>query len=269
VDDRISVSHRRALGAFLRARRDRLRPAEAGLAAGQRRRTPGLRREELAQLCAISPTWYTWIEQGRDVSVSAAALGRLADALGLTSAERRYVFALAGKHDPRGGRIPGDAPVPTALRMTVDAISLPAYVLDRRWNVVAHNAAARHLFAGWLDTGEDRNLLAGFFLDPDVRALIPDWDERAERVVAEFRADCGPDLDEPRTDALVAELRRGSPAFAEAWDAQVVVEREGRARTFVHPDEGTLRYEQLALAVAHRPDLKLVVLAPLSFRLGQ
>src|ERR1700756_413236 len=120
-----------SLSAFLRALRERQSPAEFGLAAGPRRRTPGLRREEVAQLCGISPTWYTWIEQGRDVSVSATALSRLGDALRLTPAERHYVFALAGKHDSRGGRIPGDAPVPTALRATVDALALPAYVLDR------------------------------------------------------------------------------------------------------------------------------------------
>lgn len=195
--------------------------------------------------------------------MSAAALSRLGDALRLTPAERHYVFALAGKHDPRGGRIPGDAPVPTALRATVDALALPAYVLDRRWNLIAHNAAARRLFAGWLDSGEDRNLLAGFFLDPVVRALIPDWDERAQRVVAEFRADCGPDVEEPRTQALVTELRGQSAAFAHAWDAHIVVEREGRTRTFVHPDDGIVHYEQLALAVVHRSDLKLVILAPL------
>jgi transcriptional regulator with XRE-family HTH domain len=263
VDDALPASQRRALGTFLRARRDRLTPAEVGLAAGRRRRAPGLRREELAQLCGISPTWYTWIEQGRDVSVSGAALGRLGDALRLTRAERRYLFALAGKHDPRGGRMPDDAPVPAALGATVNAVGFPAYVLDRRWNVVAHNAAARGLFAGWLDSAEGRNLLVGFFLDPAVRALIPDWEERAQRLVAEFRAECGPDVEEPRTAALVAELRRGSAAFAQAWDAQVVVEREGRARTFLDQNRKVCHYEQVALHTTQRPDLKLVVLVPL------
>jgi transcriptional regulator with XRE-family HTH domain len=262
VDGEITASQRRALGAFLRSRRDRLTPAEVGLAAGRRRRAPGLRREELAQLCGISPTWYTWIEQGRDVSVSAAALGRLGDALRLTRAERRYLFALAGKHDPRGGRMPDDAPVPTALGATVDAVAFPAYILDRRWNIVARNGAARTLFAGWLDSA-DPNLLVGFFLDPTVRALIPDWEHRAQRVVAEFRADCGPDIDEPRIAALVAELRSASIAFARAWDAQVVVEREGHARSFLGPHGSVQRYEQVALHIAQRPDLKLVVLTPL------
>jgi transcriptional regulator with XRE-family HTH domain len=262
MEDPISPSQRQALAAFLRTRRDRLSPAEFGFDGG-RRRVPGLRREELAQLCGMSATWYTWIEQGREVSVSAPTLSRLAEALRLTPAERRYLFGLAGKHDPRAGTVAVDDPVPAAVRTTVDAVSLPSYVLDRRWNVVAHNAAARHLFAGWLESEAEPNLLAAIFLDPRLRRLIPNWEERGQRVVAEFRHDCGPDLDEPQTRTLIARLRRESRVFAEAWDAHAVVEREGQARTFVHPNDGVLRYEQLALAVAYRPDLKLVVLTPL------
>src|SRR5215831_7226224 len=121
-----------SLSTFLRALRERQSPVEFGLAAGSRRRTPGLRREEVAQLCGLSVTWYTWIEQGRDVSVSASALARLARGLRLSRAERGYLFEVAGKRDPeRSGA--GDDP-PDAVLACVDAINGPAYILDRTWS---------------------------------------------------------------------------------------------------------------------------------------
>src|SRR6185437_10136395 len=127
-----SPEQRRALGDFLRARREKLDPAALDLPRGARRRTPGLRREEIAQLCGLSTTWYSWIEQGRDVSISPQALARLARTLRLGRAERAYLFELAGKRDP-------DSPVdeidafPLTLQAVVDAVSAPAYVLDRAW----------------------------------------------------------------------------------------------------------------------------------------
>jgi len=154
-----------SLSAFLRALRERQSPADFGLAAGPRRRTPGLRREEVAQLCGLSATWYTWIEQGRDVSVSPSALARLARGLHLSRAERTYLFELAGKRDPDR---PGDSDdPPEAVLACVDAINGPAYILDRRWNARRWNAKASRLFTGWLDANGERNLLRYIFLRPE------------------------------------------------------------------------------------------------------
>jgi len=150
----LPADQRRALGAFLRTRRESLTPAAVGEPAlfGGRRRTPGLRREEVAQLCGLSTTWYTWIEQGRDISLSPASLARLAAALRLTAAERLYLFDLTHHRDPSSAAPTDSAPtpVPAALDAVLQAATIPAYFLDRLWSVRAWNAAAAHLFASWL-----------------------------------------------------------------------------------------------------------------------
>jgi transcriptional regulator with XRE-family HTH domain len=257
--DRTDETRRAELGEFLRSHRARLKPQEFGLEPGQRRRTPGLRRQEIAQIAGVSATWYTWIEQGRDVSASAAALARLARIMRLTAAERTYLFDLAGKRDP-------DAPPETALgdmvrrlQQAVTAIATPAYVLDRAWNALAWNAPAQSLFVGWLD-GEERNLLRYVFLNPAARALIADWETRALRLAAEFRADYSRHIAAPDTRELVDGLRRDSAFFAHAWQAHAVTEREGGERAFNHPLDGPLRYTQTTFLLAPHPDVKLVVL---------
>jgi len=259
-----TLDRRHALGAFLMARRARRGPAALGLPEGGRRRTPGLRREEVAQLAGLSVTWYTWIEQGRDVSVSPAALARLARTLQLSPAERTYLFDLAGKRDP-AARAPAPASeVPAALAAAVRAIAAPAYVLDRQWNAVAWNALAGRLFIGWLDRSSDkpggRNLLRFIFLEPAARRLIRGWEERARRVLAEFRAECGAFADDRGMQSLAEELRARSAAFARLWEAHAVLGREGGLRQFNHPEDGPLAYEQAAFALAGRPEFKLVML---------
>ncbi|MGE5539784.1 MAG: helix-turn-helix transcriptional regulator [Gemmatimonas sp.] len=260
---------RRELGDFLRAQRGRLTPEAFGFRPG-RRRTPGLRREEVAQLCGMSATWYTWIEQGRDVSVSPAALARLARVLGLSTAERAYLFALAGKADPAFARHDDDRDPPAAVVAALSSIALPAYILDRTWTARAWNARAERLFVGWLDggwlddgnaaVGGDRNLLRYVFRSDIARTLIRDWPERARRLVAEFRADAGRHLDDPPIKALVEELTRDSADFARLWNQHAVLGREGGERTFDHPLDGLLRYEQITLTVAAAPEFKLVML---------
>ena len=255
-------SQRTALGGFIRAHRARLTPDRVGLPPGARRRTPGLRREEVAQLAGLSATWICWIEQGRDVAASPAALDRLAAALRLAPAERRYLFDLAGRRDPREPPVAPDQDVPPALLAALDAIAVPAYLLDRLWQLRGWNAPASRLFAGWLDRPGDRNMLRFIFLDPAARRLVRDWEARARRVVGEFRADCGLRLGEPEPASLVEELCQRSDAFARFWTEQEVLGREGGERRFDHPEDGPLRYEQLSFNDAARPDLKLVLLAP-------
>lgn len=261
-------ARRQELGHFLRTMRARIEPAGAGLPAPRRSRTPGLRREDVAQLAGFSATWYTWIEQGRDISVSPSALVRLAAALRLDRAERAYLFELAGKHDPDAAAPLPDAPGP-AIQACLDALACPplacpAYALDRAWTMTAWNAPAARLFTGWLDVPGDRNLLRFIFLAPAARQLIDAWAERARRVVAEFRAQAGPHQHDAAIAGLIAALADASPDFARLWAEPAVHQREGGMRSFHHPRDGTLRFEQLALTLAARPGVKLTVLVPMT-----
>jgi transcriptional regulator with XRE-family HTH domain len=244
------------LGAFLRARREALTPQPGA----RRRRTPGLRREEVAEACGLSTTWYTWIEQGRDVSLSASALARLADALQLSRAERAYLFELTRKRDP--------APTPVAsvvgapeLSDLLDMTTAPAYLLDRLWRIQAWNPPAGHLLAPWIESGE-ACLLRYVFLQPSARNFIYDWETRARRLLAEFRADSAALHDDAEFRALVEDLAERSPVFSRFWTSHAVLAREGGARLFNHPQDGLLRYEQVTLVPPAHPDVKLVMLLP-------
>jgi transcriptional regulator with XRE-family HTH domain len=251
---------RRELGDFVRSQREKLNPQEVvGLPGGARRRTPGLRREEAAQLCGLSVTWYTWLEQGRDMSLSAAALARLASAFRLGRAERAYLFDLAARRDPEQSESQA-AVVPPCVLACVDLIAAPAYVLDRTWTARRWNVRAEHLFVGWLDGTGDRNLLRFIFLEPFARSLIHDYANRARRVVAEFRADVSAHLNDPAIHRLVEDLNERSEAFKRYWRERVVLGREGGERTFDHPVQGFLRYEQVTFALTGHPDLKLTIL---------
>ena len=255
----------RALGDFIKARRDRLRPEDVGLPKGARRRAPGLRREEVATLCGISPTWYTWIEQGRTRNVSADTLGALARGLRLSAAERAYLFELAASADPLSKALVASSP--HQLEALVSTVRTPAYVLDRHWDAVAWNRPAAVLFEDWLGRKArqgtvPRNLLRYVFTHPGAPALIVDWAERARRLVAEYRADTAASRSDPVSQALVDELAWASPAFQSAWGSQEVLSREGGLRAFAHPRQGRRDYEQFTLRVAQHPELKLIVLVP-------
>jgi transcriptional regulator with XRE-family HTH domain len=264
---------RPSLGDFLRARRDRLRPQDFGFPAG-RRRAPGLRREEAAQLCGISPTWYTWIEQGRTTAISVETLSAIAAGMRLSRAERAYLFELSARADPAPPRI--EASDPLQLAALVRAVRSPAYVLDRHWDALAWNRPAAQLFADWLGSGArpsigsaraggrtaERNLLRYVFLDDRAPGFIVDWGERTRRLVAEYRADTAGWGDDPVRKAFVHELCGASAAFESAWRSQQVQSREGGVRIFQHPERGRCAYEQYTLRVAQRPDLKLTILLP-------
>lgn len=259
LSDQGSQVRRKTLGDFLRSARARVTPEDVGLAPGGRRRTPGLRREEVALLCDISVTWYTWIEQGRDVVVSGSVWARLATVLNLSRAERHYLFELAESADPQHGRVDFN-PLPAQLADCVHSITAPAYILDRCWNVLAWNQSLLQLFNGWPANAVNPNLLRYIFMEPAARALIVDWEQRASRGVAEFRADAGVHADEADVAALLQELLTSSPVFAHWWTRHAVVDREGGLREFQHPKQGLLRYQQLTFRLATRPDCKLVML---------
>jgi transcriptional regulator with XRE-family HTH domain len=253
---------RRLLGAFLRRRREQLRAVDVGLQTSRadRRRTPGLRREEMAQICGMSPTWYAWIEQGRDISVSSAALARMADAMMLTPAERAYLFELTRRRDPlEPPPTPEEGAPPPILCEALNAMTAPAYLLDRLWRARAWNEPAGRLFADWLG-GEEQCLLAYVFLNPRARGFIVDWDDRARRLVAELRADTGHSPDDSALQALVERLREGSREFAAFWSDHAVLAREGGVRAFNHPRDGELHYEQVTLSPVGPPGHRLVML---------
>ena len=260
----------RQLGDFLRERRNGLDPQTFGLPPGLRRRAPGLRREEVASLCGISPTWYTWIEQGRTDAVSEATLAALADGLRLSTAERAYLFGLMARTDPLPPPTSGhDLPL---LESLVAAVKSPAYVLDRYWDAIAWNPPARALLPDWLgrprkargQTGAspDRNLLRYVFLNPKAQIDIVDWADRAQRLVAEYRADSATRPVDARQQALLEELSAGSLFFAQAWRTQQVLSREGGLRRFQQPEGQSEGNQQNTLHVAQQPELKLTVLVP-------
>ena len=252
------VNTRVLLGAFIRAHRERL--PVTGKAAG-RRRTPGWRREELAEATGVGVTWITWLEQGRDVSASPAALARLADALRLNPAERASLFDLAGRRDPV-------APNELQLELPAHVLSLPgllqvpAYLLDHLLTARAWNTAAAELFTGWLDEGQDRNLLRFVFLSPQAQQLIVDWPDRAQRLVAEFRADFSRRPRDAAMQALIDELASGSAVFTRMWREQSVLLREGGERGFKMPNGSLKHFQQTTLLVASQTECKLVCLEP-------
>lgn len=248
---------RRLLDTFIRTRREAMEPVGSA-----RRRTPGLRREELAIRAGISATWCAWLEQGREVRASPHALSRLAHALALTQAERAYLLELAGRHDPEAPAPAASLPVPPSLVAAVKAMTFPAYGLDRFWNACCWNAAAEELFAGWLDRSGHPNLLRFIFLDPAARPLIPDWEARALRLLAEFRSDFGRGLGDPDMTDMVDNLIAESPLFARGWQRQTVLAREGGIRTFRGADGELRRYMQHTLTPSDRTDHKLVLLVP-------
>ncbi|HWU02051.1 MAG TPA: helix-turn-helix transcriptional regulator, partial [Novosphingobium sp.] len=228
----------------------------------RRRRTPGLRREELAARAGIGVTWVAWIEQGREVRASADTLARLADGLNLTRAERAYLFALAVRHDPANPFSAASIEAPAAITALVGSLAWPAYGLDAAWHVCCANAAARRLFVGLFEGADQPNLLRFIFTSPQARSLLPDWSERCLRVLAEFRRDYGRVLGDPRVGEVVAWLRDNSEAFRTGWEQQGVLAREGGLRQFHHPEDGALRFTQHTLAEADRGDFRLVVLEP-------
>jgi transcriptional regulator with XRE-family HTH domain len=250
------------LGAYLRDRRAKLDPATFGLSL-RRRRTPGLRREEVAQRANVSATWYTWLEQGRGGSPSADVLDRVARALMLTDVEREHLF-LIGLGRPPEVHYQEPASVSPRLQRVLDSLETsPAFVKTPTWDVVAWNAAAAAVLTDYaaLDRTQ-RNILRLVFSDPQLRAKQPDWQGVARFVVAAFRADAARAGASRNVTALVEELSRMSPEFDALWrDNDVTTYGEG-TKYVRHPHAGLIALEYSAFAVDGRPDLGLVIYTP-------
>jgi transcriptional regulator with XRE-family HTH domain len=256
-------SQREELAAFLRARRNALTPAEVGLPTGRSRRTPGLRREEIAMLAGVSVTWYTWLEQGRRINVSTDVLEALARALRLDDAERQHLLTLAVRAP--AAHADDVADVPDALvRLITSMEPAPAYVLGPRWEFLAWNRPQARLYPviERLDDVE-RNLLWAMFAEPSVRPLLDDWPAQARRILAEFRAGTAALRDDPQVTTLVDRLRAASPEFADWWPQLDVAQFQTRLRRYHHPRAGELVFEYQQLTPSEWPSLRVVCQLPL------
>jgi transcriptional regulator with XRE-family HTH domain len=250
------------LGAYLKDRRAKLDPAAFGFPP-ERRRTPCLRREEVAHRANISSTWYTWLEQGRGGAPSADVLNRIARALMLTDVEREHLFLL-GLGRPPEVRYRKDEGVTPRLQRVLDALEpCPALIRTAIWDVVAWNRAATVVLTdyGSLPPGQ-RNILRFIFLDPKVRAAQYDWDSVARFVLGAFRVDAARAGAAAEVEPLVDELCRLSPEFKAMWrDNDVRSHGEG-VKHIRHPVLGPVAFEYSAFAVDGRPDLSMVVYNP-------
>ena len=235
------------LKAFLRARRAALAPEAAGLSRGPRRLTPGLRREEVASLAAVGVTWYTWLEQGRAINVSAAALTRIARALALDATDEAYLFALAGV--PRAEPSATQPVLPPAMQGMLELYRAPAFVIDPVFDVLAWNRMAQRLY----DFGQFRGPLAhnhlwNAFMNPARRRLYaPCFEPGMLNLLGIFRVNHAAHPHDPRFDELIEALTRASPEFVELWQRQQVAPLSAWTAHFFHPDFGDVRAHSVRL----------------------
>ncbi len=259
----VTMHRRDELAAFLRARREALRPEDVGLPPGRSRRTPGLRREEIALLAGVSVTWYTWLEQGRPINASVDVLEALARSLRLDDAERHHLLTLATR--TAGEKVPDVDDAPDALVRLIESMNpAPAYVLGPRWEYLAWNRAQALLYPTIEQLSpEDRNLLWVVFAEPNARALMTDWADQARRIMAEFRAGTAGLRTDAKVVALVERLRAVSPEFDQWWAQLDVAQFQTRVRRYHHPRAGDLAFEYQQLTPSEWPTLKVVCQLPL------
>ena len=250
---------RSELADLLRTRRDRLTPVDVGLPAGSRRRTTGLRREEVAQLAGVSTTYYTFLEQGRDVRPSRQVVAALAGALRLSSAERAHLFQLAGITPAADDQAQAETVVPVVGAMVDRLDPFPAYLKGRRWDVLAANRAARALFADWpARMPGDRNMVWWMFTDPAARKVYVDWEQDASDMLARFRAAAARRLDDPDFTDLIERLHQASPEVRSWWPRYEVEPVGGGTKHLHHPALGDVAFQHTVLQVADHPEQMLV-----------
>jgi hypothetical protein len=253
-------ARRHALAEFLRTRRARVSPADVGLPTGGRRRVSGLRREEVAHLASVGTSWYTALEQGRDIHPSEQVVESLARALRLKEEERRHLFLLARQHEPISIE-PHDGEVsPGLLQLVHNLDPHPAYLMGRRWDLLAWNRAAALVF-DFNDPAPPypRNLLWRIITHPAIRKRSHNWEYVARSSVAQFRADSARYPGDPLFVELLDDLRRACPEFGLWWSRHDVYGSPGGHERMVHPTLGDLEFERLMLQPPDRPDLKLVI----------
>ena len=253
---------RQELGGFLRNRRERISPDQVGLRSTRRRRTPGLRREEVAQLAGVGVTWYTWLEQGRDINASPQVLDAIATTLRFDAHERAHLFTLAGTSDTRVEEECGS--LSPAVQLILDQLEpYPALAVNGRYDILAYNRVWLSAFPNVATLPRpDRNCLWLMFTDPHWRRTLLDWDDQAPRMVAGYRSAMAEHVADPTWKGLIARLLRASPEFAEVWERHDVQSPETSVKRCKHPDVGLLKLEFTYLWLDRRLGTRVVVYTP-------
>lgn len=251
------------LADFLKTRRARILPSQVGLPSGTRRRTPGLRREEVAQLAGIGLTWYTWLEQGRPIRVSEQVIESLARVLLLDRQERGHLYMLANQP------IPADMPeyggtVSPILQHVLDSLTLcPSFIADQRWNVVAWNRAACAVLGDFNSmNARQRNVVWAMFTDDYFKRLYADWEKNAKSLLGRFRSTCGKYIEDPWLSCFIEELKSESPEFRQWWPLHEIQDDSSVYKEMNHPVAGSLNFESSSFDVPDHSGLKLFVHVP-------
>jgi transcriptional regulator with XRE-family HTH domain len=256
------MAQREELTRFLKAARGRLAPSDVGLPAGERRRTRGLRREEVATLSGMSVTWYTWFEQGREVQLSAAMIERLGKALRLEPQEREFLFALA-QHRPPPLTGQSDEAVRPSTQQLMDSLSIPALVIVEDWTVVGWNALVTLLFRDYAPLPrEERNLFRLLMTGERYQADPERFREMARRLVARFKWDYSRTAKPEVFDALIAEMREASATFREFWEAAEIRSHFEDVNSATLPDVGEIAFHHTSYAIEEVPGQRLILFAP-------
>jgi transcriptional regulator with XRE-family HTH domain len=253
---------RSELGAFLRSRRERITPEQVGLRHSRRRRTPGLRREEVAQLAGVGVTWYTWLEQGRDINASPQVLGAISRTLLFDAQERTHLFTLAGATEDTVGK--ECRALSPAVQTILDQLEpFPALAVNGRYDILAFNRTWASGFPRVTSMPlEDRNCLWLTFTDPQWREMVVDWEEASSRMVAQYRAAMAEHVAEPAWKSLIARLRGVSREFAEVWDRHDVQAPESLVKRMRHPVVGLLKLDYTYLWLDRRLGTRIVAYTP-------
>jgi transcriptional regulator with XRE-family HTH domain len=260
----LAAARRTELASFLRSRRERITPEDIGLTTFGRRRTPGLRREEVAQLAGVGVTWYTWLEQGRDIAPSAQVLDAIARTLRLDGHERTHLFRLADVPDPSSPDSCGV--LADSTQLLLDRLDpYPALVVNGRYDLLAYNSTYQAVTGVRLDELEpdDRNILWRAFTVPAVRATMLDWDVTVPRMVASFRAAMAKHMGEPAWKCFLSRMLTASPEFGEIWDRHEVAPLQRITKRMLAPSVGVLHLESNSLWLAESVGLRMVTYTPL------
>ncbi|MFC0548323.1 helix-turn-helix transcriptional regulator [Kutzneria chonburiensis] len=252
---------RRELAAFLRSRRERLSPEQAGIAVTGRRRTPGLRREEVAQLAGVGVTWYTWLEQARDINVSEQVLAAIAGTLRLDSSERGHLYTLAGHPEPAPDR--DSKAIPSAVLVMLTQLEpIPAAIINARFDLLAYNHTYERMVGGIEHLPfDERNWLYLVFMSPRWRDAVLDWEDSAARLVGRLRAGMAVHGGEPSWKGLVKRMRQ-NPDFVRLWEQHDVRAPENFTKRYQHPEVGLLTLDYTQLWLGERSELKLTTYTP-------
>lgn len=259
------IQRRQELSNFLKTRRARLSPIDVGFADNSRRRTPGLRREEVAQLANVSSTWYTWLEQGRPIGVSTSVVEGIAQALRLSPEERSHLFVLTLQSPPATQlQVESISPALQHLVEEWDVIG-PAYITDKRWNIVAWNQSAVALLGDFASMSpKERNMVWFYFTNKAHREISIAWEEHAQLIVSKFRATCSRYLGDMQLQRLIEELQEVSQEFNQWWLRHDVYSRAEGRKEYNHPVVGYVAFDYTVLAPESAPDKSIVLFTPLS-----